>query len=262
MDPRLLQLTITGLNAEAQPVGCIDPLRRLGLQAPIGIDQSLTSLAASSPAPVTAMDADLHGGRLAIGIGQRIARPAVVFVCGKPIGTARPPRIRGFTAAADDRHEERITRCLEIADDFNAVEAPVKQQQTRTYARAARRAQQLLEHTDHSRAPFNPHQCDRKALAFMHYVTGGIGMKVGGAALGLTAIDLLEALMGLAVVGDQRHVDRQAASASAQRFGQLRREATVELLLQHPWLGTECDQGIAYGLIAGRLAQPAAGGKH
>src|SRR5918996_2513826 len=34
-----------------------------------------------------------------------------------------------------------------------------------------------------------------------------------------------------------------------------------QLLLQHPWLGTERDQGIAHGLIAGRLAQPAAGGK-
>jgi hypothetical protein len=40
-------------------------------------------------------------------------------------------------------------------------------------------------------------------------------MKVGGAALGLTAIDLLDAAVGLAMIGNQDQINRHALAALA-----------------------------------------------
>jgi hypothetical protein len=55
-------------------------------------------------------------------------------------------------------------------------------------------------------------------------------MKVGGAAFGLTAVDLFEALVGLTMVGDQGQINRHALGPLAQSFGDLSREQLIHSL--------------------------------
>ena len=52
----------------------------------------------------------------------------------------------GLAAVADNWHEERPPRPLQVADDRHAVEAAVEQQQPGLQPRLAHQEQQLLEY--------------------------------------------------------------------------------------------------------------------
>jgi hypothetical protein len=56
---------------------------------------------------------------------------------------------------------------------------------------------------------------DGEASALLDDVGGGIGVEVAGAALGPAAVDLLRAVQGLAVVGDEHEVGGQRLTAAA-----------------------------------------------
>src|SRR5918998_4268016 len=81
--------------------------------------------------PVAAVHADPHGGGLLIGIGQGIAVPATVLDLRKDLGAAGTSWVIDATSMADYRHDKGVARAVQIADDLHAVEAPVKQEQTR-----------------------------------------------------------------------------------------------------------------------------------
>ena len=90
--------------------------------------------------------------------------------------------------------------------------------------------QQPLEHLDHGGAVLDADQGHGKTLAPAHDIGCGIGMKVGRAAFGLTAVDLFEALVGLTLVGDQGQINCHALGPLAQAFGDLSRKQPIQSL--------------------------------
>jgi hypothetical protein len=85
-------------------------------------------------------------------------------------------------------------------------------------------------------------------------------MKVAGAVLGLTAVDLFGVVEVLPVVGDQGQVDRQALRAPAQRSEQTAGQSAVELALEFGEFGQRGIQCLANGLLGGEVVEPPAGG--
>ena len=67
-------------------------------------------------------------------------------------------------------------------------------------------------------------------VAVAHDRGRGLGMKMGGAAFGLTAVDLFDALVRLTLVGDQGQVNRHALGPLAQSFGDLSRKQPIQSL--------------------------------
>jgi hypothetical protein len=90
--------------------------------------------------------------------------------------------------------------------------------------------QQPLEHLDHGGAVLDADQGHGETLTPAHDVGGGVGMKVGGAAFGLTAVDLFDALVGLTMIGDQGQVNRHALGPLTQTFGDLSRKQPIQSL--------------------------------
>ena len=88
---KLIELTVAGLNPEAQAVGLINPVSAAGTDLPPGIHQRLAPLSSTPSLPVAAVHADPYGGGLLIGLGQDIAVTATAFSGGKEIGPAGTP---------------------------------------------------------------------------------------------------------------------------------------------------------------------------
>ena len=99
-----------------------------------------------------------------------------------------------------------------------------------------------------------------EAQALADDVGGGVGVEVGGAALGLAAVDLVGVVQGLAVVGDEGQVDGQRLAAAAQGLGQVALQGAVEAALQFGEGGQGGQQGIVGGGVGGGVAQGGAGG--
>ena len=85
-------------------------------------------------------------------------------------------------------------------------------------------------------------------------------MEVGGAALGLAAVDLGRVGVRQAVVGAQVQVDGQPLPAPAHGAGQVGRQGPVEAALQLVLVGQGGEQGLADRLGPGGAEQAGAGG--
>jgi hypothetical protein len=110
------------------------------------------------------------------------------------------------------------------------LRAPVKQEQTRADPGLTEQVQQPLEHLDHGGTVLDADQGHGKTLAPAHDIGCGIGMKVGRATFGLTAVDLFDALVGLTMVGDQGQVNRHALGPLTEAFGDLSCKQPVQSL--------------------------------
>jgi hypothetical protein len=76
-----------------------------------------------------------------------------------------------------------------------------------------------------------------EAAAVLDQVGGGVGVEVGGAALGLAAVDLGGIAERLPVVGDQGDVHGDDPAAAAQGAGQVRGEGPLEAAFQGVGVG-------------------------
>ena len=104
---------------------------------------------------------------------------------------------------------------MEVADDRHTVEAAIQQEQSRPDAQACGLTQEALEHFLERFALLHPGQGHGITLPFADQVSGGVGVEVTGAALGLATVDLVEVAKRLAVVGDQGQVDGQSLGVLA-----------------------------------------------
>ncbi len=84
-------------------------------------------------------------------------------------------------------------------------------------------------------------------------------MEVGGATLGLAAIDFVGVVQGLAVVGGQRQVTGQGLAALAQGLGQVALQGAVEAPRQLGEGRQGGQEGVMHGGVGGGIAQGGAG---
>ena len=81
----------------------------------------------------------------------------------------------GLAAVADNWHEERPPRPLQVADDRHAVEAAVQQQQPGLQPRLAHQEQQLLEYLLEALRAHHGSHGQGEPLALEDQVGGGVG---------------------------------------------------------------------------------------
>lgn len=228
----LIEWAVAGLTPEAQAVGLINPVSPAGTDSPTGIHPRWAPLSSTPALPVAAVHADPHGGGLLIGMGQGIGVPATALDLRQDLGTAGTPGVIDAASTADYRHDKGGACPVQIADDRHTVEAAVEQAQLRADPGLPGQVHQALEPLNHRGTLLNADQGHGKAWALAHNRGGGIGMKVGRPACGLTAVKLGGLLMGLAVVGDPGQVDRYALGPLAQSFGELSGEQSIHSLFQ------------------------------
>src|SRR5262249_54060700 len=201
-----------------------------------------------------------HRGRPTVGGAQRVAVPATPRPVTEDVAAARPIGVVGLAATQRQGHQEGVPRRLQVADDADAVEAAVQQQDTRADAQPPAAAQQALEDLFEVFAFGHGGQRQGDPLTAQGQVHGGVGVEVAGAVAGLAAVDLGAASQGQAVVGDQRQVDGQPLPTPAQPTGQAVGQGGVEAALQFVPVRQPVAQGQPRGLGRGGAEQAPAGG--
>src|SRR3954467_10864562 len=120
---------LASLDPEPPPVRLLDPVVPLGGNPPIGVDPRLpTMFAAFAPADV-ALDADQHRGRALLRVAERVPPPAAGLALLEDVRATGTQWMVGWATMTDHRHQERCPRRLEIADDRDAVEFAVQDQE-------------------------------------------------------------------------------------------------------------------------------------
>lgn len=113
--------------------------------APKDIDPRLTASTLTLTAPIATVDGNRNGrGSLGL-IGQRLRGPAAALLQRKHPRAAGPVTMIGFPSLFHRWHDERLTGGLQIADDIDAVEASVEQEQVRADTGVCGTPQQPLE---------------------------------------------------------------------------------------------------------------------
>ncbi len=106
----------------------------------------------------------------------------------------------------------------------------------------------------------DPRQRHGEPLALADQVQAGVGMEMAGAGLGLTAVDLLEVVCGLAMIGDQGQVDGQPLPAPPQLGGQAGPQRPVDAPLQLGVIRQRGVQRIVNRLLRRRILQAVTSG--
>ena len=138
----------------------------------------------------------------------------------------------GVAAVAGHRHQERPPRLLQVADDLDAVEAAVQEQQAGPEPRLGHQVEQLLEHVLEPLGAGHRGHRQGEPLAVEHDVGGGVGEERAGAGLPLAAVDLVAVQGMLAIVGDEGQVDGDAErplAVAAEGPGQVGAEGGIDL---------------------------------
>jgi hypothetical protein len=164
-------------------------------------------------------------------MGQGRGIPATALGDGKGLGAAGTPGVIGGAPVANHRPDKGVACPVQITANRHTVEAPIKQEQPRTDPSPTEQVYQPFAHLDHGGAILDADQGHGKTPALAHDIGRGLGMKVGRAAFGLTAVELFEALMGLTRVRDQGQVNRHTLGSLTQTFGDLSRKQPIQSLL-------------------------------
>src|SRR5208282_6658379 len=103
-------------------------------------DQRLPTMALPLSPIVAALHTDRHRRRPLLGVGQGIGRPAALLPGPEDVAAGGAARLLGRSSVTDHRHQERVSRRLEVADYRHAVEAAIQQDQPGPDADAGRLA--------------------------------------------------------------------------------------------------------------------------
>src|SRR5262249_402341 len=126
----LVQLSVTGLDAEAATIGLPNPLRRRGAHPPTGINPALRTTRFPSatllPAPTVDHAYANHGMLFPHG-ADGVRRPAALLPEAES-GAACPRRP---TPRKARRHQKWIAGALQIADHGHTVKTAIEQQKPR-----------------------------------------------------------------------------------------------------------------------------------
>ena len=262
----LVHLAITGFDPEPSSIRFANPTGAAGLKAPKRIHERASAVPAPLAGEVAARHADLDRGRLPVlrGFGclQRVGRPAALLPRRQRTGARSRFAVGRFSTSPDHRHQERTSGSLQVANHRHAVKPAIQKQEPAFYAFGASHSKQTLHHILHRLAILYRRQGDGETMPLADYVTSRIGMKMARAALGLTAVDLVGVVLRLAVIGNQRQIDRQRLRTSPERLGKTIGQGGVHSLLEFVVLRQGCHQRVEHGLLCWRVCYVPAGGEN
>src|SRR5208283_2778914 len=145
-NPALVHLPIARLDPEPFPVRLLHPVDPPGGDPPVRVDPCVALPPAMPVHPPRPLHADPDRGLVLLAVLEGVAEPPALLLLLEDVRPAGAFGMIGLAAVADNWHEERPPRPLQVADDRHAVEAAVQQQQPGLQPRLAHQEQQLLEY--------------------------------------------------------------------------------------------------------------------